>query len=137
MALLNKKNKTLRHVKSTVTSCQILVFYLKNSNFLVFFVKKTIFFDKNTNKKTLFNKASYNRFIELMQNSLMIMIIFLQSKCMGKLTGISFIDSTPICVCNNRRIINHCVFKEVAKRGKISTGYKFGFKLHLVINHLR
>ena len=55
---------------------------------------------------------------------------------MGKLTGISFIYYTPICVCNNHCIIKYRVFKKIAKRGKASTGYKLGFKLHLIINHL-
>ncbi|MBO9496968.1 IS982 family transposase, partial [Thalassotalea sp. G20_0] len=43
---------------------------------------------------------------------------------------------TPIVVCDNHRIKSHKVFSEEAKRGKTSTGWKFGFKLHLVINHL-
>ncbi|RLV58340.1 IS982 family transposase [Parashewanella curva] len=45
-------------------------------------------------------------------------------------------DSTPLVVCNNLRIQSHKVFKGIAERGKSSTGWKYGFKLHLVINHL-
>ncbi|WP_373691030.1 transposase [Endozoicomonas sp. ONNA2] len=39
-------------------------------------------------------------------------------------------------VCDNHRVNSHKVFSEEAKRGKTSTGWKFGFKLHLNINHL-
>ncbi len=52
----------------------------------------------------------------------------------GQCTGISFIDSTPISVCHNRRIRQHKVFNGLAARGKTSMGWFYGFKLHLVIN---
>lgn len=39
-------------------------------------------------------------------------------------------------VCHNRRISQHKVFKAIATRGKGSTGWCYGFKLHLVINDL-
>ena len=125
-----------RFPKSRLSLSEIItiVVYFHKSKYRTFKHYYINFIQKSN--RNWFNLVSYNRFIELMQNSLMIMIIFLQSKCMGKLTGVSFIDSTPICVCDNRRIIKHRVFKEVAKRGKTSTGYKFGFKLHLIINHL-
>lgn len=35
---------------------------------------------------------------------------------------------------HNRRIHPHKVFKGIAERGKSSTGWFYGFKLHLVIN---
>ena len=37
-------------------------------------------------------------------------------------------------VCLNQRIASHKVFAGLAERGKTSTGWFFGFKLHLVIN---
>ena len=43
-------------------------------------------------------------------------------------------DSTKLAVCNNRRIHSHQVFKKLAARGKTSTGWFYGFKLHLVFN---
>jgi len=54
----------------------------------------------------------------------------------GKVTGISFIDSTSIGVCKNIRIPRNKVFKGLAKRGKTSMGWFFGFKLHLIINEV-
>ena len=53
---------------------------------------------------------------------------------MGTCTGISFVDSTPLHVCRNQRILIHKTFKGLAKRGKCSMGWLFGFKLHLIIN---
>jgi len=47
--------------------------------------------------------VSYNRFTELQQKVLIPMTVFLQLCCIGKCTGISFIDSTPIRVCHIRR----------------------------------
>ena len=81
------------------------------------------------------NLVSYNRFVELMKTTLIPLTVYLKTQCMGKPTGLSFIDSTPIVVCDNHRINNHKVFREEAKRGKTSTGWKYGFKLHLIINH--
>ena len=46
----------------------------------------------------------------------------------------NYIDATKLVVCHKRRIHNNKVFKGVAKRGKSSTGWFFGFKLHAVIN---
>ncbi len=56
------------------------------------------------------------------------------SNCIGDCTGISFIDSTKLAVCRNQRIHQHRQFKDIAQRGHTSTGWFFGFKLHLVIN---
>ena len=39
-------------------------------------------------------------------------------------------------VCHNRRIHNHKVFQDYADRGHCSVGFFFGFKLHLIIDHL-
>jgi hypothetical protein len=46
----------------------------------------------------------------------------------------SFVDSTAIKVCHNRRIKQHQVFADQAKRGKTSVDWFFGFKLHLIFN---
>src|SRR5680860_542465 len=78
--------------------------------------------------------VSYNRFVELMQSASLPMAIFLKTCCLGDGTGISFIDSTPVRVCKNKRIKRHRVFKDIAQVGKSTMGYFFGFKLHLVIN---
>jgi hypothetical protein len=80
--------------------------------------------------------VSYNRFVELMGVSLLPLTVYMMKYRVGKCTGISFIDSTTLDVCDNRRIYSHKVFDGVAKRGKSSTGWFYGFKLHLVINDM-
>jgi hypothetical protein len=78
--------------------------------------------------------VSYNRFVELMSLALLPLLLYTQGMRRGSCTGISFIDSTCLKVCHNRRIYSHKVFKTCAARGKSSTGWFYGFKLHLVIN---
>ena len=82
-----------------------------------------------------FPKAvSYNRFIELIESSLMPLTIFLHG-ITGKETGIYFADSTSLAVCHIKREKRHKVFKGIAGKGKNSMGWFFGLKLHLVINN--
>lgn len=82
-----------------------------------------------------FPKAvSYNRFIELMQQIVKPLYLFLTCCCMGRVTGIAFVDSMALVVCHNLRISSNKVFKGCAARGKTSTGWFYGFKLHIVIN---
>lgn len=77
---------------------------------------------------------SYNRFVELQQRCLNEFSALLITICsLATQTGVSYIDSTPIPVCHNKRIYNHKVFKDLAKRGKSTMGWFFGFKLHLII----
>jgi hypothetical protein len=78
--------------------------------------------------------VSYNRFVELMGCALLPLLLYTWGFRCGSCTGISFIDSSPLKVCHNRRIYSHKVFKMWAARGKSSTGWFYGFKLHLVIN---
>jgi len=79
------------------------------------------------------NLVSYNRFVELIPSVLVPLCAYLRS-CYGDCTGISFIDSTPLAVCHNRRIPQHRTFADIAQRGKNSMGWFFGFKLHLIVN---
>jgi hypothetical protein len=77
--------------------------------------------------------VSYNRFVELQRDALLPLCAYLKTR-MGQCTGISFLDSTSLAVCHNRRIYSHQVFAEWAKRGKTSVDWFYGFKLHLVVN---
>jgi hypothetical protein len=77
--------------------------------------------------------VSYNRFVELMPSALVPLCGYLQTR-KGQCSGISFIDSTSLKVCHNRRIHSHKVFAGSARRGKTSVDWFFGFKLHLVTN---
>jgi hypothetical protein len=77
--------------------------------------------------------VSYTRFVEFIPSVLMPLCAYLRY-CMGNCTGISFLDSTALTVCHNKRIAQHKVFAHVARRGKTSTGWFFGFKVHLLFN---
>ena len=85
-------------------------------------------------KGDFLDTVSYNRFVKLQQKALFPMVIFLKMMRLGTCTGISFVDSTPLRVCNNKRIFRHKVLDGIAKRAKSTMGYFFGFKLHLVVN---
>jgi Transposase DDE domain len=78
--------------------------------------------------------VSYGRFIELQRLAALPLIMFVMTNCTGAGTGISFIDSTKLAVCKNQRIKQHRQFKGIAQHGHTSTGWFFGFKLHLIIN---
>ena len=77
---------------------------------------------------------SYERFISRVPQVLIPLCVYLRS-CLGQCSGVSFIDSTRLAVCHNRRIKQHKVFANLAALGKTSVDWFFGFKLHLVINH--
>ena len=78
--------------------------------------------------------VSYNRFVELEKDVAVPLALFIKKVLLGKCTGISFVDSTPLRVCKNQRIHIHKTFKGIAQRGKCSMGWFFGFKLHLICN---
>lgn len=111
--------------------CIMVLFHGMNQktmkNFYINFVQKHLqdFFP---------HTVSYNRFVELMQQSALPMTIFLKLCCLGECTGISYIDSTSIRVCKNKRIKRNKVFKDIATVGKSTMGFFFGFKLHLIVN---
>ena len=80
------------------------------------------------------NLVSYNRFVELSHRCAVAFMLFLHHCCRGECTGISFIDSTVLRVCHNKRIRRNKTFAGIAKVGKSTMGWFYGFKLHLVIN---
>jgi hypothetical protein len=77
--------------------------------------------------------VSYNRFVEFQRDALIPLAAYLQTK-RGNCTGISFVDSTALSVCENLRIPQHRQFADLAKRGFTSTGWFFGFKLHITVS---
>lgn len=80
------------------------------------------------------NTVSYNRFVELMQSNILPLTLYMKTCCLGECTGISFVDSTPIRACGNKRITQNKVFKDIATIGKSTMGWFYGFKLHIIIN---
>jgi hypothetical protein len=77
--------------------------------------------------------VGYQRFIELVPRALVPLCGYLAPR-KGRCTGIAFIDSTPLAVCDHHRIAAPKVFKGMAARGKTSMGWFYGFKLHVIVN---
>ena len=80
------------------------------------------------------NLVSYSRFVQLKKEVLRLLTFYLSTHA-GTCSGLSFVDSTRLWVCDNKRISSHKVFaQKVSERGKTSMGWFYGFKLHLIIN---
>lgn len=77
--------------------------------------------------------VSYNRFVEFERDALVPLAAYLQTRG-GKCSGISFIDSTKLAVCENLRIPQHRQFTGIAARGKTTLGWFYGFKLHVIVS---
>jgi hypothetical protein len=129
--LLGKPSKRPPVMAKSEVMTICLLFHLSGfrcfKHFYTFYVQKHM-------QQEFPHTVSYNRFVELSQSVLLPMTIFLKTCCLGSCSGISFVDSTPIRVCNNKRIKRNRVFKGIATVGKSTMGWFYGFKLHLVIN---
>jgi hypothetical protein len=129
--LIGKKSKRPPIMSTSEVITITLLFHLSGfrtfKHFYVFYVQQHM-------KSEFPQTVSYNRFVELQQSCVMPMTIFLKTCCLGACTGISFVDSTPIRVCSNKRIRRNKVFKDLAQTGKSTMGWFHGFKLHIVIN---
>lgn len=131
--LVYKKSKIrARKSRTTLSEVMTILLMFQNSNYRTFkhfFLKECEVF-----WKSLFPKlVGYSQFIRLMQEAFFPMFCFAQEH-LGVCTGISFIDSTVLTSCHIKRAYSHKTFKKQAAWGK-TTGWFFGFKLHLVINH--
>ncbi len=77
--------------------------------------------------------VSYNRFVEFERDALLPLAAYLETKG-GSCTGISFVDSTKLAICENLRIPRHRQFADSPGRGKTSVGWFYGFKLHVTVS---
>ncbi len=130
-ALIGNKAKRPSIMSQSEVITLVIIFQLSGFRTFKHFY---VFYVKNHMKDDFPDTVSYNRFTELMQQNLMAMTLFLKTCCLGDCSGISFIDSTPVRVCKNKRIHNHKVFKGIASTGKSTMGWFHGFKLHIIIN---
>lgn len=125
------KSKRGPEPELSVAEMMTIVILFHQSNFRMF--KHFYNYVNNCLRKEFPNLISYNRFVYLKKSLFVPLFAYLHHK-KGVMTGISFIDSTSIKVCHNKRISRNKVFKGTAKRGKTTAGWFYGFKLHLVIN---
>lgn len=80
---------------------------------------------------------TYECFLSYLPKSLELLYLWLlYSISRSQRTGMYFIDSKKLQVCHLKREHSHKVFAGIAAKGKTSTGWFFGLKLHLVINNL-
>lgn len=133
--LTDDASKKRRNRRSTLSDSEVItimiLFHLKGFRTLKTFYTQYV---QVHMRKEFPQTVSYNRFVELQRKALMPMALFLKMCCLGRCTGISYIDSTPIRVCHIRRERIHRGFKGIATKGHCSVGWFYGFKLHLVIN---
>ena len=127
-----KDTRRKRSSRLSLSEIMAIVIFFHHSRFRTFKDYYT-FYVIPCLKKYFPSIVSYSWFVSLMKTALFPLFVFLQG-CLVSCSGISFIDSTILTVCHSRRISSHKVFKGQAKRGKTSTGWFFGFKLHLIIN---
>ena len=125
-----KRNKPMRMSLSEIMTIIVMFHLSRYKTFKDFYINCILM----TYRKEFPNPVSYSRFITLMQYSLMPLLIFMLG-IKGEETDIYFVDSTKLSLCHNLRINRNKVFKGLAERGKTSTGWFFGFKLHVVINN--
>lgn len=75
--------------------------------------------------------------MEYIPRAFLPLLAFTVYRCsLAKKTGRYFIDSTKLPVCFITRAHSHKVFRGNAAKGKTSTSWFFGLKLHLIINSL-
>lgn len=115
----------------SIPEMMTIVILFHQSNFRTF--KYFYSYVNNHLKKEFPNLISYTRFVYLKKNLFIPLFAYMHHR-KGLITGIAFIDSTSIRVCHNKRISRNKVFKGIAKRGKTTAGWFYGFKLHLIIN---
>ena len=126
------RKRTFNLTLSEIITISIYYHHSGYKTFKDYYEKHVLVYMNNDFKKLV----SYNRFLELRKNVFIPLIAFIQLNAMKKCTGISFIDSFALSVSHPRRIYSHKTFKNLASRGKTSVGWFYGFKLHLVINHM-
>ena len=102
---LKADKKRQYHRKSTMSKAEIMVIMIlfHDSGYRClkhFYIEKVC-----RHMRHLFPKVvSYNRFVELEKEAAIPLALFIKKVLLGKCTGISFVDSTPLRVCRNQRI---------------------------------
>lgn len=84
-------------------------------------------------KKYFPNLTNYENFMKASNKALGFIAAFIQVQLYINRENTDentfYLDSTPISVCENRYITSHKVAKSVARRGKSTKGWFYGFKL--------
>lgn len=124
-----RRNRKTRLAQSEVMTILILYHASGYKNLKAFYLEEII----RHHSSEFPALCSYQRFVQLQARCVLPLFFYLLAK-RGNCTGISFIDATALKVCHNLRIPSHKVFQGSAARDKSSTGWYYGFKLHLAVN---
>jgi len=124
------RNKPCKLSISEVMTIQVAFHQSGYRNFKTFYLQYVCRHMRDLFPRTV----SYNRMTELCSHSMLHLFAYLKTMGLGHCTGLSFVDSTPLRVCHNKRIHQHKTFKGLAQRGQCSVGWFYGFKLHLLNN---
>jgi len=105
---LKPTGKRKYHRSSTVSKAEVMLIMIlfHDSGYRCF---KHFYLEKVCKHlRHLFPKVvSYNRIVELEREVVIPLALFIKKVLLGKCTGISFVDSTPLRVCKNQRIHIH------------------------------
>jgi len=97
---LGKRNMKTGLCNSEVITLMIAFHYGQFTNLKSFYVH----FARPHLDDLFTGLVSYNRFVELQPRSAVLFMLFVKMNCLGECRGLSFIDSTHLKVCHNRRI---------------------------------
>ncbi len=130
--LASKDAKRRRPVSMSAAEIMTIVILFHLSHYRDF---KNFYLDCVVRQMTAYfpKLLSYNRFVEVQGRVFPALCAFMKNKT-GHETGLYYVDSTTLKVCRNQRIARHRTFDGIARRGKSSMGWFYGFKLHVVIN---
>ena len=87
------------------------------------------------------NIPNYQNFVSSMNHLSCLAALMLQGlmnffRTITGINGIKIADSTKLEVCKIKREFTHKVAKSIARKGKSTMGWFYGFKLHLICNEL-
>lgn len=100
--------KPSRMSASEVITVIVMFHHLRYRDFKTYYVTHV----KTRWRKEFPTLVSYSRFVELMQEYMVVLYAMACAACV-KSTGITFIDSTSLVVCHNKRIRSNKVFKSI------------------------
>lgn len=130
---LKKPKQRIRHFRTSPSEVMTILLLFHSSGYRTF---KWFYLNKMQGewKKYFPHLVSYPRFVQLISEVVFPLFCFVQEH-QGGCEGILFLDSTILTSCHLKRASSHRTFKNWACKGKTTTGWFFGFKLHLAINH--
>ena len=133
IATNQKTRNATRSPDLTISEIMTIMILFQRSKFRNF--KSFYAFCKGKYIREFPKMPSYERFNALMPRTLYLLVILLCSM-MRRDSKIAFMDSTQLNVCHPKRIKSNKVFKGLAKIGRSTKGWFFGFKLHIIIDHM-